>query len=155
MSTDKNIIPNLAADRYAELWADELRAQLRKAGKSASGRLIQSVRAESVVRATGVDIDIIAEDYLTYVDAGRRPGAKRVPIKALQQWIQIRGIQPRAGMTVKALPWVIQNSIWKKGIVATNVIPHTISAMSSNRLAIRQMEEAIATHIENQIDLEP
>ena len=153
MSTT-NLIPNKAAERYGKEWAAELRNQLRIAGKDASGRLIKSIRADVLIDATGAEIDIEAEQYLEYVNAGRRPGGKRVPISALQQWVSIRGIQPRAGMTVEALPWVIQNSIWRKGIPATNVIPKTIASMQTNARAITLLEQAIAENIENQIDLD-
>lgn len=152
MSMDK-VIPNKAAERYGKEWAAELRNQLKLAGKDATGRLIKSIRPDVITDSNGVDIVIEAEQYLDYVDAGRRPGGKKVPISALQQWVQIRGLQPRAGMTVEALPWVIQNSIWRKGIPATNVIPKTISAMQQNTRAIALLEEAIATHIETQIEI--
>jgi hypothetical protein len=151
MSTP-NLIPNKAAERYGKEWAAELRNQLRIAGKDATGRLIKSIRSEALVQGQDVEILVEAESYLEYVDAGRRPGGKRVPISALQQWINIKGIQPRAGMTVDALPWVIQNSIWRKGIPATNVIPKTISAMQTNTRAIALLEQAIAENIENQTE---
>ena len=146
---DKKLIPNKAAERYGKEWADELRQQLKNAGKDASGRLIKSVRSEVLRDANGVEITIEAESYLDYVDAGRKPGGKRVPISALQQWVNIKNIQPRAGMSPEALPWAIQRKIWKFGIPATNVIPKTISAMQNNKRAIALFEQAVAENIEN------
>jgi hypothetical protein len=149
MSTDKNLIPDVATTRYADLWAAELRNQLVKAGKDASGQLIRSIRPEILSTETGAIIQILAEPYLQYVDKGRNPGGKRVPISALQQWISVRGIRPRAGMSVQALPWAIQQKIYIKGIDPTNVVSKTIREMGS--AGITDFESAIAIHLENTI----
>ena len=167
MSTNK-LIPNKAADRYAELWAEELRNQLRKAGKDASGRLIKSIKAEAIVTAMDAGIIVYGEDYLKFVDMGvsgtemPQPGTpykysktgKMPPIREIQQWIRIKNIQPRSGMTPQGLPFAIQRSIWKYGIRPTDVLQKTISSMKSNRRATELFVQAIATNLENNIATE-
>jgi hypothetical protein len=144
-----NIIPDIATTKYADAWANELRNQLIRAGKDASGQLIRSIRPEILATETGAIIQILAEPYLQYVDSGRKPGGKRVPIAALQQWISVRGIRPRAGMSVLALPWAIQNKIFKFGIAPTDVVAKTIREMGS--VGITDFESEIAIHLENTI----
>jgi hypothetical protein len=163
MSMDNNrVIPNKAAYQYAEMWADELREQLRKDGKDASGRLMQSVRPDILVTLDEMKISLTAESYLKYVDEGisgtdrkfDTPYAyttKPPPIRAMQQWISVRGIQPRPGMTKAALPFAMQRSIWKFGIKPTNVIPKTAAAMGKNTRAISLLEVAIAANLENEL----
>ena len=38
---------------------------------------------------------LLANDYFQWVDSGRRPRARMVPIEALISWIKKKGIQPR------------------------------------------------------------
>lgn len=165
MSMDKNpIIPNQAADRYAEMWADELREQLRIAGKHASGRLIQSIRADALVTAIEAGIIVKGADYLKFVDAGVsgtdkvQPGSPYrytkyagPPISALQNWIRIKNIQPRSGMSREGLAFAIQRKIWKFGVRPTHVLQKTVTAMATNKTALQFMEQAIATNLENEI----
>lgn len=54
---------------------------------------------------------VIYNDYLDYIDSGRRPKAKRVPIRDLIAWCKKKGL-PSDNNTVYA----IQQSIYNKGI---------------------------------------
>lgn len=84
-------------------------------------RLIQSVTYE--VSPSGSAVDILANFYAEYVDRGRPPGLKRVPIDALIRWIndkKIKGRSPSTGrfITTTRLAWIIQSAIFKNGIKA-------------------------------------
>lgn len=56
-------------------------------------------------------------DYGRYVIGGRRPFVRKVPIAALIDWINRKGIvstNPKLG--TNQLAWAIQNAIYKNGI---------------------------------------
>jgi hypothetical protein len=57
-----------------------------------------------------------ANDYFKFLNDGRRPGTKKIPVYALIKWLKKRNIQPRKKMTYNQLAYVISNSIYKIGI---------------------------------------
>lgn len=57
-------------------------------------------------------------DYLQYVESGRRPFAKKVPIDALKDWAKRKGIP-----TDNKVLYAIQNSIFVYGIKARPIFP--------------------------------
>jgi hypothetical protein len=59
---------------------------------------------------------MIANDYFKWVDTGRKPQAKMVPIEPLIKWIRKKGIRPGFGQTINNLAWAIRVSIYKVGI---------------------------------------
>ena len=59
---------------------------------------------------------MIANDYFKWVDTGRKPQAKMVPIEPLIKWIRKKGIRPGFGQTTNNLAWAIRVSIYKVGI---------------------------------------
>ena len=69
---------------------------------------------------------LLANDYFQWVDSGRRPRARMVPIEALISWIKKKGIQPRYGGTINSLAWAIRISIYKVGIMPRPYIDNII-----------------------------
>jgi hypothetical protein len=74
---------------------------------------------------------IVALDYLQWLDTGRRPGAKKIPISALLQFIKNRGIGQVRGkggrfgkrtISANSLAWAIQISIFKHGIKGRHIL---------------------------------
>lgn len=63
----------------------------------------------------GDSVSITMPDYAKYVEQGRKPHVKRVPISALVTWIKKKRI---ATGSVNNLAWAIQRSIWMNGIQA-------------------------------------
>lgn len=63
--------------------------------KIASGRLIKSIKHEYQLDIDDIKLLIKSEDYLTYVDSGRKPG-KFVPVNALREWLKFKGIDEKA-----------------------------------------------------------
>ena len=94
---------------------DEIKNKLIKQDHIATGKLRESIK--SIVRktATGYLIEGKAEGYGKYVDSGRRPGGKRVPISVLLSWIQVKGI-PLNGKKAIDVAWAIQRKIYQNGI---------------------------------------
>lgn len=82
--------------------------------------------AESIkVEATYDGFSIGVSEHAQYMDSGRKPGAKRVPIQALISWIKrykvgLRdkktGKFKKRTMTINAMAFAIQSAIYKKGI---------------------------------------
>lgn len=108
----------------------ELARQLVSDDKVATGNLINSLDYEVLQVANGLILQILADDYLTFVDKGRKPG-KRPPQKAIQKWVENRGIKIK-GQSSKQTGFLIARSIGKKGIKPTNVIKKTQQALFNN-----------------------
>lgn len=91
--------------------------------RSASGRFAGYTADSSVT--------IVAQDYLQWVDTGRRPGAKKIPIEALLLFIKQRGIGQMRGtggkfgkrtISANSLAFAIQTAIFKNGIKGRHVL---------------------------------
>lgn len=77
---------------------------------------------------------LIANDYMKWVDRGRRIGARKVPIEPLIKWMKQKGITPKGKQTYNGLAFAIQNGIYKSGIRAKNIfnpiIEYSVDAIS-------------------------
>ncbi len=149
-----------------ELIIDLMRAHLEtqrryplRRGKSA---LLDTMTATvEQPRATGgrfagfdaSSLSVYIADYAKYVESGRRPGARKVPISALVAWIKSkrvgisrtsRGRFTKRQMTITQLAFAIQNSIYKRGIAGRPFI----------KLAFEQGQKAFAVWLdEKALDL--
>lgn len=87
--------------------------------------------------------------YGKFVDQGRRPGAKGVPIDALISFIRRRKISI-PGQKERQTAFMIQRSIKKKGIKPTHFITKTISDNEKN---IEQyITEALGSLVDVRLD---
>jgi len=114
---------------------------LKKNKKVASGALVNSLNYKLKETAGEILIVLEANDYLEWVDKGRKPG-KYPPIKAISQWAKIKGISQDA-------VWPIAHSIYKFGIKPTNVIKQTINEIQSSPTLKRKYEDELSSNIEN------
>ena len=96
----------------------KIRQDLRGAGKSASGSLIQGTIGMGTIIGSRVIYEGKAPEHYIFVDKGRRAGAKMPPIKPIQQWIKQRGLDLNA--------FAVARSIAKKGIKPTNIYTNAI-----------------------------
>jgi hypothetical protein len=90
--------------------------------KKASGQLYNSIQGSVTNTPDGPVAQLEYADYFKYVNEGRRPNVKRVPIKALLDWIKIRGVRFRnekgrfrRGSNLQ-MAFAIQKNIFKYGI---------------------------------------
>lgn len=127
--------------KYGNDYVAVLVKYLKDSRKKSSGRLINSVKSELKTIANEVDILIKAEDYLTFVDKGRRKG-KYPPIRDIKAWCRIKGI-PQAA----AFP--IARDIFRFGIKPTNVIQKTNTFFLNKETKI--IEKDFAKLIEKQV----
>lgn len=73
---------------------------------------------------------LLANDYFTYVVTGRRPKARKVPIRPLIDWLRRKNIKPAYGQTYNTLAFAIQNSIYKSGINGKDLVSPIINVTS-------------------------
>jgi hypothetical protein len=130
---------------------EALRQRVLDTGKLATGDLYNSITYNTDVYDTTVILEINAADYFKNVDAGRGAGKKFPPIDKILQWVQVRGITLRSGLTSKKqkgsidrqqrnLAFIIARSIAKNGIDPANLksgLQPILDTVSSN------MSEAI------------
>lgn len=107
--------------------------------KVASGSLINSINYKLQDTAQGINLILVANDYLKYVDQGRRPGTYP-PIQAIKKWVAIKGIPKEAA-------WAIRTNIYKFGIKPTNVIRRTQRLFETSRNANRKYEQRMVDNI--------
>ncbi|RZL14046.1 MAG: hypothetical protein EOO62_06500 [Hymenobacter sp.] len=73
-------------------------------------------------------LTIVAQDYLQWLDSGRKPGGKKVPISALIQFVKNRQLNRGKNgrftgeASINAIAWAIQTSIYKHGIKGRHFI---------------------------------
>lgn len=75
--------------------------------------LIKSIEGKYTIPT----IYVMVNDYIEYIESGRKPFTKKVPIKELRKWASKKGI----GADNKTL-YAIQQSIYKNGIYPRPVI---------------------------------
>ena len=112
-------------------------AEAEKGGRHRLRRDGQGSLASSTVEVTQGGFTLHLPEHAQYVDSGRRPGTKKVPISALIKWIKryrIVGRDPKSGKYRKAAPgsvnataFAIQQAIFKKGIKARPFLEKTLA----------------------------
>jgi hypothetical protein len=113
--------------------------------KVASGSLINSINYRLRDTAQQIQVQLIANDYLQYVDRGRKPGTYP-PIRPLLKWVSIKGMP-------KGAAYAIQKKIYKFGIKPTNVIKRTIREFETSQTFKKKYEQAIVDNIVKNIQI--
>jgi hypothetical protein len=134
---DKKLANEFGKD-YVKILVAQLKGN-RPYPKVASGSLVNSINYRLVETANYVQVQLLANNYLKWVDEGRRPGTYP-PIRAIQRWVAIKGIKPEAA-------WAIRQNIYKFGIKPTNVIKKTIRTIELSRNTNRKYEERMVDNI--------
>ncbi len=65
-------------------------------------------------------LNMVSNYYYPFVSQGRKSGIKKVPIKALIEYIKEYNLTPKNGQTINQLAFAIQTHIFKAGIKAKN-----------------------------------
>jgi hypothetical protein len=115
------------------------RPGLRPYPKNATGNLIRSFNYRLQQTAQGIQTQIVALDYLTYVDRGRKPGTYP-PIKPLLAWARVKGLPEGAA-------YGAQKNIFKGGIKPTNVIRKANALWSNSRQNNKKYEDRMVNNI--------
>ena len=138
-----------ALEIFGKEYIAELSNQLRKADKVASGKLLKSLDTRVIKTAMGTvyTIQLLAEDYLEYIDAGRPPtkrkgnGAVR---RGIEEWARLKGIP-------KSLVFPIVRSIHKKGYKGTNVIPKTLDKVQRGK-GLTNFEDDVSDWVDDLVE---
>ena len=77
-----------------------------------NSNLIKSIKVE----LSQDSIFVFLNSYYIFVESGRRPKTKRIPISVLMDWIKKNGIIPKSGQTIKSVAFAMQESIYQKGL---------------------------------------
>ena len=156
----QKLIRKQALDEFGKLWVQTLRNELlnnRPFPKRASGRLVDSINYRLVNTPEGTNLQLLAEDYLTFVDKGvsgtekkyNTPYAYRTkypPIQEIKRWVRLKGIPDEAA-------YAIQNKIFRFGMKPTNVINKTIRFIEYRSKWKTKFEGEIADDIIAEIKL--
>lgn len=121
-----------ALNQVGQELVSEIKNQLSQDKKNASGALSNSIAYDISATKDGYELNIMAEDYLKYVDKGRKPGSKMPPSNKLIPWVESRGIK-FDGASTPQVAFVIARSIGEKGIAATNIIQKSIDIVYGKR----------------------
>lgn len=117
----------------------------------ATGKLRDSVEYRIKTNAGGsVSLEIWTENYGNFVESGRRPGAKRVPIASLVQWIKVKGLAT-GDKEMTRLAFAIQEKIYREGVPTSG--GKRISGRRTGHLAyvIQSNEDEISNLLYNRI----
>lgn len=94
---------------------EQLQRELMLQKHIATEDLYNSIDIRLTDKGNSIIIEGWTEDYGAYVDRGRKPGGKKVPISALIEWIRIKGFATEA-KKIKGIAFAIQKTIFKEGI---------------------------------------
>jgi hypothetical protein len=138
---DINLFDKKQLNQFGKDYVKILTIYLKKAGKKSTGALINSIDYRLQETASEINLIILSNDYLTYVDQGRKPGSFP-PIKEIAKWASVNGIAPEA-------VYPIARNIFKFGIKPTNVIQKTIKEIETSPSLNKKYEEALIKNVEN------
>jgi len=96
-----------------------LQKELMGQGHKATGNLVNSFEQNVIELPNAMVLEILMDDYGTYVNSGRSSGGKKVPIDVLIKWIERRGIAS-GDKEVKNAAFAIQQKIWQEGSPTKN-----------------------------------
>lgn len=112
--------------------------------KTGSNTLINSQIYKTLsVRATNdgdLIFDIILNDYLVYIENGRRKGAKLPPVEPIVRWARSKGI-PTDNSTI----YLIRRAISRDGIKARPFMAHVLEEID------REWDNNVADELFNKI----
>lgn len=121
--------------------------------KIASKSLYNSVSTEQ----TSPDVlTIYMNEYWQYVQSGRLPGKRGVPVEALEKWIKERGLTGRdkKGRFIKrrSFAFAIQTSIKKFGIPASNFLDVAVENIFNDQRIINELGDSSLDDLINLIE---
>lgn len=132
---------NKLMKKYGDNFISIITKDLLSLGKKSSGKLIRSLQADLKLIGETISIAIKSEDYLIFVDQGRKPGSYP-PINKIEEWCRLKNIP-----TASAFP--IARNIYKKGIKPTNVISKSIKKWTTK--TVKDMEKELTPIIEKEL----
>ena len=159
--------------RIGTYWKKNAQAKLRRDKKNAGGTLKKSMTVDVFQDGSDMGVDITpSAPYWKFVDQGVRGSLtspfkrqkespfrfrkKMPPRDAIREWMDVKGIRPRdkkgrfASMTFDSLAYLIQRSIWSRGMRPTFFISDT-----GDRIQDKygdQLAEALSQDLQNAME---
>jgi len=99
--------------------------EMRRTKSIATGNLLNSIQFNVKKTPEGALVSIESNEYIVYVDKGRKPG-KYAPTKALEAWVRQKGIATDQ-KKVKAIAFAINNKIKREGIKPRPILERAYS----------------------------
>jgi len=147
--------------RVIQNWGEQLAAEMRinllKQKRKASGRLLSSIAAPLKINSpTSYTSEIVAEDYAEFVDAGRPPTRTKGNgqlYKSIQEWIVEKRIKDNKGrkytsrkQELNSLAAAISKSIHRKGYKGK---PFIVPALK--KVSVQILTERIEKYISEEL----
>ena len=124
--------------------------------KVASGKLRDSIQVTTQQNGNDTIIQVLAEQYSQWVQSGRLPGKKGVPISAIEKWIKERGLQGRdkKGKFIKrkSFAFAIRNNIMKFGIRPSNFLDVALEMIAQDQQIMDLLGDAAYEDLINLIE---
>jgi len=133
---DKQIQELLEA--IAETYVENVKTEMIAVGLQDS-----DIIEEVTYKINGYTIELIIPEYYKYIESGRRPLSKRVPIIPLLKWMIKKGIAK--GKENKVV-WAIREAIFKRGIRPRPFLQNAIDSTEA------EVKELLAIDFQEIID---
>ncbi|WP_278974931.1 hypothetical protein [Alistipes finegoldii] len=130
--------------------SDTLQMELLNQGHTASEALFNSIQSVIEHTLTGITISAQALYYAKFVNAGRKPGTKGVPINVLVEWIRRRRLNME-GKRERSVAFAMQRSIRDKGIKPSRFIDKSIDKFNKSKRLENKIERFMEEYAEEQL----
>lgn len=105
-----------------------------KVGKNTltNSNLYNQLEYNTIDTGKGTAINIMANFYIVYIEAGRPPRHKKAPpVNAIKDWLERKHIKPdnKNITTVEQLAFVISRAIWRDGYKPRKITPAFMEAL--------------------------
>lgn len=141
---------NPLLEQITRYLSDTLQMELLNQGHTASEALFNSIHSVIDQTLTGVTISTQALYYAKFVNAGRKPGTKGVPIDALVEWIRRKRLNME-GKREQSVAFAIQRSIREKGIKPSRFIDKSIDKFNKSKRLENNIERFLNEYAEEQL----
>ena len=127
-----------------------MQMELLNQGHTASEALFNSIQSVIDQTLTGITISTQALYYAKFVNEGRKPGTKGVPIDVLVEWIRRRRLNME-GKRERSLAFAMQQSIRDKGIKPSLFIDKSIDKFDKSKRLEDDIERFMEEYAEEQL----
>ena len=136
--------------QIAQYLSDTLQMELLNQGHTASEALFNSIQSVIDQTLTGITISAQALYYAKFVNAGRKPGTKGVPIDVLVEWIRRKRLNME-GKRERSVAFAMQRSIRDNGINPSRFIDKSIDKFNKYKRLEENIERFMEEYTEEQL----
>ena len=145
-----SIEDNPILQQIAQYLTDTLQMELLNQGHTASEALFDSIKTIVERTLTGITITTEALYYAKFVNAGRKPGTKGVPLDVLVEWIRRKRLNME-GKRERSVAFAMQRSIRDKGIKPSRFIDKSIEKFDKSKRLENNIERFMDEYVDEQM----